>query len=264
VNVLVLFTILAAGMAVQTAHRNDVRPASNRTQSPVSSDDPSIPRASGKHANDNALYRGHHQWNNQTLKRWNLVERARTDDFSVIRDVPMPWFPAVRPGEASEIPTLTSFVHKLVCSSSVVVRARIVQQQAFVTDTDDWVFTNYGARIQDVLVPTRTSISTNDEIVVTRSGGELTLYGHHVTVMDVSALPLQVGKEYLLFLKPVPGSDSLQVVDAGGAFELSDETARKTTQIQLGFGADGPVSFGKLLEAVQSATQAAACGQSRP
>src|SRR5690242_6099149 len=100
---------------MQTPQRqDDLRPTINHPQSPVSSDDPLIPRASGTHAGDNALYRG-------TLLRGkkNIVQSARTDDVSVIRDVPMPVFPAVRPGQVREIPTFASFIRDLVCSSSV-------------------------------------------------------------------------------------------------------------------------------------------------
>ncbi|MBZ5630293.1 MAG: hypothetical protein LAO06_15645 [Acidobacteriia bacterium] len=138
----------------------------------------------------------------------------------------MPFFPARAPKGHS----LAEFIHEEVCSSDAVVVGHITGKQSYLTENKDWVFTDYDFVVDEAFKSPDAQLHPGSQITVTRTGGELIIYGHPVKATESSYPPFQLGDTYALFLKFLPSSGSYQAVKEGSSYKVDSGKISKLTR----------------------------------
>jgi hypothetical protein len=137
-----------------------------------------------------------------------------------------PTNPEVR-GRLADTPPAT--LEDLVKAAELVIVADVTKLGSYLSDDEQLIFTDYR------LVPVRVlsgRITTASDVpgpspatVLTVYGGQLTIEGVNVAVVDHSLKPLETGKRYLLFLNPL-GKQGKHQLYANGAFEVHNGELR--------------------------------------
>jgi hypothetical protein len=110
---------------------------------------------------------------------------------------------------------------QLACHASAIVVGSVATADATVASTGDFVFTDYGFRVEEALKPQHAPFLAGD-ITVTRVGGEAGTGAHKRRFRSRLLPPLDVGKRYLLFLTPVQEADSFAADVPGGTLLLTE------------------------------------------
>jgi len=130
--------------------------------------------------------------------------------------------------------SLPSFLRDLACDADAVVIGRAGRSSSQMIESQDFVFTDYGLTIDEVLKDYAADrIIPQAEIVVTRPGGRIQIEGKAVEAIDVSLKPLVVGGRYLLFLDRIPSTGAYRAVNSLGSFALGDQKVTKLTEQTL-------------------------------
>jgi hypothetical protein len=135
---------------------------------------------------------------------------------------------------------------QLACDADAIVVGIIQDKSSQLTDSKDFVFTDYEMIIGDVLKDnTASPISPQSTITITRPGGIIQINGKTVNAIDTSFLPLETGKRYLFFLHFISSTGAYNAVNALSSFRITDAKINKLTQQSVHFDndEDDPVSF---------------------
>lgn len=99
---------------------------------------------------------------------------------------------------------------ELLSQSVLAIRGYINRRQAFLTDNDTAIFTEYEVSVSEVF-KTESGVQRGDIVYVTRPGGALKYEGHILNDEHSRYLPIEAGQDCLLFLKEgnVKGTYSL-------------------------------------------------------
>ncbi|HEX8177750.1 MAG TPA: hypothetical protein VF543_21855 [Pyrinomonadaceae bacterium] len=91
------------------------------------------------------------------------------------------------------------------CEADAIVIATIKSETSFLTEDETFLYTNHNVVVNEVIKDNpAATLQADDKIIVSRSGGTITLNGKKVYAVNKSALPLQLNKRYLLFLTYLP------------------------------------------------------------
>ena len=127
-------------------------------------------------------------------------------------------------------------VRRITCAADAVVVGKITSQVSQITENQKFIFTDYGFLVQEVLKNgTVGVVQQESEITITRPGGAVLIAGKRITAIDDSVLPLRRGKQYLLFLRYLPETESFRSIDTGESYELAgnDVKALRSTSTDL-------------------------------
>lgn len=124
--------------------------------------------------------------------------------------------------------TPRNFLSKLSCNADAVVLGSVSSKTAHLTEDETFIYTEYEFSIKEVLKNNSASpIEVNSNIQFTRPGGLIKLDNQVIRVEDQSYKPLQLKKEYLLFLKFVPNAAGYLVSGIEGDFVLENNSFKQ-------------------------------------
>ncbi|HVF48576.1 MAG TPA: hypothetical protein VNA19_00735 [Pyrinomonadaceae bacterium] len=104
-------------------------------------------------------------------------------------------------------PSLGEYLQKMTCEADAVVIASVKSKSSNLTESGTFLFTDYEVTVREVLKNQETApIRQGQDITVTRGGGAVKLNGRIIRAIDTNAGRLQVGREYLLYLRFVPAT----------------------------------------------------------
>jgi hypothetical protein len=126
--------------------------------------------------------------------------------------------------------SLQDFLRKLACDSDAVVIGRVKEKSSQMTESEDFVFTDYQLTVDEVLKDSAGRIIPQTEIIVTKPGGKIQIGGKIIQAIDVSFMALSEGKRYLLFLHRIPPTGAYKAVNSVSSFELGDKKVSKLTK----------------------------------
>jgi hypothetical protein len=120
-----------------------------------------------------------------------------------------------------------AFVKSITCGADAVVVGVEQSSQSFLTENQEWVFTDNVVSVQEVLKDNAAHpLTVGSTIIVARSGGSIdTPDGHHIVVADPGYIPLHAGGTYVLALRYVPTSGQYWQFDHRGAFKVVGKQA---------------------------------------
>lgn len=122
------------------------------------------------------------------------------------------------------------FLERMACDADAVVLGVIENKSSQLTEKGDFIFTDYGLRVEEVLKNNpAASIQSSDTITVTQPGGAVSLNGQIYRVKDKSFRNLQPGKTYLLFLDFIPSTKAYQSINSEGGFLISENVVFRLT-----------------------------------
>ena len=100
---------------------------------------------------------------------------------------------------------LKDFLHNLTCQADAVVIGTVKSKASQIIEEGTFVFTDYELTVTDVLKnnPAAPIVPTNI-ITYTSPGGAVESNGHVIRAVNRSRDPLQIGENYLLYLKFIP------------------------------------------------------------
>lgn len=138
---------------------------------------------------------------------------------------------------------LFDFLKGLSCDADAVVSGVIKDKASFLTDDEQYVFTDYTLTIEEVFKDDFASpIEMHSDIVVTRPCGTITLDGRKVGVTDVVMSSFDRGSRYVLLLKRVPDAGTYSALSSHSGFELREGHVLKTTKVYLGMESEDDAS----------------------
>jgi hypothetical protein len=138
---------------------------------------------------------------------------------------------------------LFDFLKGISCEADAVVSGVIKDKASFLTDDEQYVFTDYTLTVEEVFKDDLTSpIEMHSEIVVTRPCGTITIDGRKVGVTDVVMKSLEKDGRYVLLLKRVPDAGTYSALTSHSGFELRDGRVIKATEVHLGMETEDDAS----------------------
>lgn len=172
----------------------------------------------------------------------------------------------IRKGEGIQQMYMTEYLPNLsladiVKSSDLILRAIITYKHARLTTDETAIESDYTLQPVERLWA-RQSSKQDRSVVLTTSGGTLTVAGHEVVGIDAELPPFDVGAQYLLFLKFDPATGHYRLPHGGqGAFAIRGEPDRESvyqmsSQVgQLGFSTkwSGPPPLFIFIDELKSA-----------
>lgn len=160
-----------------------------------------------------------------------------------------PGIPVV--GVGSQPASFEEFLRNKNCEADVVVKAVIKDLSSQLTENREFIFTDYTAEVTEIYKNNLTApISQNDSIIFTRPGGRVEINGRVVMAIDASFKLLKPGRQYILFLKYLPETNTYQAIRQG-SFEVNDQTLIPMTEEFLpGVEGDGTTFSGAVRDAL--------------
>lgn len=130
--------------------------------------------------------------------------------------------------------TLSGYLQALTRKSDAVILGRVRSKSSQLLDEGTFTFTDYEIAVTEVLKSNAVvPVELNSNITYTSTGGAIQLNGHIISAVDYRNEPLQVGEDYLLYLKFVPEtgaykgfSDDLN----GDTFQIKDGVITQTSK----------------------------------
>jgi hypothetical protein len=155
--------------------------------------------------------------------RGSLLARATREG-----DLRITIFPEVGQLSANANPSPDlAFVQSITCGADAVVIGVQETSQSFLTENQEWIFTDNSVSVREVLKDNATHpLAPGSTITVARSGGSIdTPDGHHIVVADPGYPPLHVGGTYVLALRYVPSTGQYWQFDHRGGFRIDGKQA---------------------------------------
>jgi hypothetical protein len=120
-----------------------------------------------------------------------------------------------------------AFVQSITCGADAVAIGVQEASQSFLTENQEWIFTDDSVSVREVLKDNATHpLAPGSTITVARSGGSIdTPDGHHIVVADPSYPPLHAGGTYVLALRYVPSTGQYWQFDHRGGFHVIGKRA---------------------------------------
>jgi hypothetical protein len=79
--------------------------------------------------------------------RMTLIERAkRQGDIEMAEESPTAFF-----SNSGEVPTTEKFITDLTCKADAIVTEMVLDDQSFLSDDQEWVFTDYVVQVDEVV-----------------------------------------------------------------------------------------------------------------
>jgi hypothetical protein len=150
--------------------------------------------------------------------RGSLLGRAKHEG-----DLRITIFPEVGMLSANPDPTPDlTFAKSITCTADIVVIGVEESSQSFLTENQEWIFTDNIISIHEVIKDNVAHpVLPGSTIIVARSGGSVeTPDGHHIVVADPAYPALQEGSTYVLALKYVPATSQYWQFDHRGGFHV--------------------------------------------
>src|SRR5260370_34120169 len=120
-----------------------------------------------------------------------------------------------------------AFVQSITCGADVVVIGVQQTSQSFLTENQEWIFTDNSVSVREILKDNAAHpLAPGSTIIIARSGGSIdTPNGHHIVVADPDYPPLRVGGTYVLALRYVPTTGQYWQFDHRGGFRIDGKQA---------------------------------------
>jgi hypothetical protein len=113
-------------------------------------------------------------------------------------------------------------IKRMTCAADAIVLGTVKTSASQITEGQNFLFTDYVLLVQQVLKNnSRSPIQQEAEIDITRPGGAVLIGNKRITAIDESLLPLRRGKQYLLFLRYLPETESFASIETGESYELN-------------------------------------------
>ncbi len=124
--------------------------------------------------------------------------------------------------------TAAQFLRKLSCNADVIIVGSVKSKSAHMTEDETFAYTEYDFLVKDILKNNSDSpIETGSNIEITRPGGVIKLDNRIIRVEDQSYKPLEMKKEYLLFLRFIPSTNGYMVASNEGDFVFENKSLKK-------------------------------------
>ena len=153
---------------------------------------------------------------------------AQSGDVEVVKGLPTALVP--------ESFTLEGYLKDLTCKADAVVVATIQSKSSQIIEEGTFIFTDYEARVDEILKSHSAQINPTQSITVTRVGGAVILNGHHVRATDHRQEVLEVGTQYLLYLRLIPTTNSFRAFAGSSSedtFQIFGSKIRQTSDKAL-------------------------------
>ena len=189
--------------------------------------DGSCPQMTEKQKEHSKLYKKEFESRrNQKIKD---IAASGTGDVKVVimaeGEVDSPYAPAF---------SLPAFLERNVCEANAIIIGTVKSKDSQLTEDGEFIFTDYEISVGRVLKNNpAASITAGGNITVTRAGGEMLLDGKKVTAVSEYLKPLEVGEQYLLFLRFIPITGAYKADNNRGSFQLRNNKIIALTKEQL-------------------------------
>lgn len=158
-----------------------------------------------------------------------------TDDKE--RDFIGVYYPVGDEGSLPNAPVITpsQFLEKLSCEADTIVVGIVENKQSHLSADETFVYTAYDFQIIRIIKDNLNyPLEVNKTITVARPGGLIKIDNKQVIKFDdANYKPLQINKDYILFLKFVPEANGYIVSDSKGDFELENNSFKSLSQRSL-------------------------------
>jgi len=159
----------------------------------------------------------------QRTGRGALLQRAAREGDLHITTIPEVGMLSPNAGPRPDL----DFAKSITCGADIVVMGVEESSQSFLTESQEWVFTDNVVSIREILKDNVLhALLPGSTIIVARSGGSIdTPDGHHIVVADLDDPTLYTGSTYVLALKYVPSTGQYWQFDHRSAFHVLDKRA---------------------------------------
>ena len=147
---------------------------------------------------------------------------AQSGDIDVVKVLPTVLVP--------ESFTLEGYLKDLTCKADAVVVATVQSKSSQIIEEGTFIFTDYEARVDEILKSHSAQIKPTQSITVSRVGGAVILNGHHVRATDHRQEALGIGNQYLLYLRLIPTTNSFRAFAGPGSEDTFQVVGSKIKQ----------------------------------
>jgi hypothetical protein len=183
----------------------------------------------GRHADAGAqlsaqdVHKMHAKLFDERTGRGSLLARVTREGDLRITILPEVGQLSANPNPSPEL----AFVQSVTCGADAVVIGVQENSQSFLSENQEWIFTDNAVTIREILKDNATHpLAAGSTITVARSGGSIdTPDGHHIVVADPGYPPLHAGGTYVLALKYVPSTGQYWQFDHRGGFRIDGKQA---------------------------------------
>lgn len=242
---LVFIALLGFGATRIPVHPQDknTKDIKEKTGEPTSIIEGKLTEKQRKHSR---IYKGYKQsqWRRKITNR--LIDT--TDDVEIIEEV-------------GELPRLSSLnlqrvLQRLTCAADIIVTGDIQNKSSHINEDGTFVFTDYELSIEEIYKNNASAIQQGGNITITRTGGAVKLNGRTVRALDFRSEPLQVNKQYILYLKYLPETDSYSPIYEDmydDTFQLNKDTVVQVSRKPYPIGEDDETPVAAFMNAVRDA-----------
>ena len=153
--------------------------------------------------------------------------------------------------------TLDQYLNSLACKADAVMIGTVQSASSQIIDEGTFVFTDYQVVAREIVKDNSSSpVLLDHEITVTRSGGAVKLNGHAVRTVDYSQQTLDVGGEYLFFLRFDPLTNDYRSFNNSlgeDAFRLRGKKIAQVSSVPLPLGTGVEADVTSFMTAVRNA-----------
>lgn len=150
------------------------------------------------------------------------LSRLDNEEIEVHQTLPLP-FSMPDSGQATD----GDEVRRITCTAEAVIIGEVSSKVSQLTESEAFIFTDYLFVVREILKSNNTmNLQQGSDIIITRPGGAVLIGGRYISAIDDSVLPLQKGKQYLVFRRYLPESESFTTIDTGETYELAGNDVR--------------------------------------
>jgi hypothetical protein len=132
---------------------------------------------------------------------------------------------------SAPLPSPQELLRRFTCSADVVVLGVPKRKTSQITESEDFLFTDYEVEVHQVLKNTGNQvIQEYSEITITRPGGVIVVNGRKVRALDETIPLLRLGKSYIFFLNSIPQTGAYQAVEGGVSYSVKGKRLQKFSQ----------------------------------
>lgn len=119
--------------------------------------------------------------------------------------------------------TPLEIMHFKVCAASAIVAGTAVSKQSRLDSDGSWIITDYAIRVEKVFKnDTRYAIKRGEDVIVTMSGGQISINGKIATAKDNDYAFLNSADLYIFFLNRTPMNGTYIPVMGSGFISAAD------------------------------------------
>jgi hypothetical protein len=122
-------------------------------------------------------------------------------------------------------------LRRMTCDADAVVIGKIQNKLSQISESQDFVFTDYEMRVAEVLKDNEASpTQPGTNLIITRPGGTIRMNGKTVEAIDNAFEPFTLEGQYLLFLRFIPATGAYKALGSKSSFQLRGKEIRKLTK----------------------------------